>query len=331
MSTTVSGSLKSLATSAVTSSSNAVVRFILRGTRGAQPTVVGTGAIAPLQSVNGIFFTDIAADASGNLSGTIYSTRDAAGTGNGDITVSGSATAVWYGMIVINNGVPGPEVPVHAKSGATLDPSNVTAISTPAVSVAPTGDTTYLRLDGGNSPITGSVTTRNLTGSNNAVLSGYTLTGASSGNSVTLLNSQGAGAAIAGTGADSTLFTYTIPANTIGQGKGLRLKILWTHSAGSANATYKLKLGATIIDTIGPIADITAGSQACYEIFNNAGVQNAQTWMRNSTVGSSPITIGVSGGTSSENLANSDTLTFTFSVANTDQVTPKMWIVEVIQ
>src|SRR6185437_9341022 len=157
MATTVSGSLKTLATSAATSSSNAFVRFVLRGTRGAQPTVVGTGAIAPLVSADGMFYTDIAADSSGNVSGTIYSTRDATGLLAGDITVSGSGIAVWYGMIVYSNGVAGPEVPIHAKQGATLDPSSVTPITSVPVVTAPTGDTTYARLDGGNTPFTGLV------------------------------------------------------------------------------------------------------------------------------------------------------------------------------
>src|SRR6185312_7458058 len=158
MPTTVSGSLKTLATSAATSSSNAFVRFVLRGTRGAQPAVVGTGAIAPLVSADGMFYTDIAADSSGNVSGTIYSTRDATGLLAGDITVSGSGIAVWYGMIVYNNGIAGPEVPIHAKQGATLDPSNVTPITSVPVVTAPTGDGTYLRIDGGNSPVTGLTT-----------------------------------------------------------------------------------------------------------------------------------------------------------------------------
>src|SRR6185312_5116698 len=158
MATTVSGSLKTLATSAATSSSNAFVRFVLRGTRGAQPTVVGTGAIAPLVSADGMFYTDVAADGSGNVSGTIYSTRDATGLLGGDISVGGSAIAVWYGMIVYNNGVAGPEIPVHAKNSSTLDPSSVTPITTLPVVSAPTGDGTYLRLDAGNSPITGLTT-----------------------------------------------------------------------------------------------------------------------------------------------------------------------------
>lgn len=61
-------------------------------------------------------------------------------------------------MFIYNNGVAGPGTKIHAKNGATLDPSSVTPITTPPVVSAPTGDGTYLRIDGGNSPVTGSVT-----------------------------------------------------------------------------------------------------------------------------------------------------------------------------
>lgn len=64
---------------------------------------------------------------------------------------------MYYDMQVIANGMSGPSVSIHAKNGATLDPSNVTPITTTPVVTAPTGDTTYGRLDGGNSPFTGLV------------------------------------------------------------------------------------------------------------------------------------------------------------------------------
>lgn len=149
MSTTLSGSVKDLSTAAVTS--NTILRFILRGTNGAIPRVNGTALVAqnPTPYPN-LYYFDFTPDSSGNFSGTLYSTRDASGTGNGDIEVGGSLTAVWYGMVLIVSGQPGPELPVHAKNGATLDPSNETPITTTPVSTAPTGDTTYLRLDAGN-------------------------------------------------------------------------------------------------------------------------------------------------------------------------------------
>jgi hypothetical protein len=60
-------------------------------------------------------------------------------------------------MQVFRNSVGGPETPVHAKNTGTLDVSNVTPTSTNPVVVAPTGDSTYARLDAGNQPFTGTV------------------------------------------------------------------------------------------------------------------------------------------------------------------------------
>lgn len=151
--TTVSGNIKTLGTTVVT---NSFVRFRLHGCGGNQPRVTGV-AIMPANT-NGDFYFDFKASSTGVVSGTLYSTRDAAGTGNGEIECGGSYTSVWYGMQVYQNSVPGPEIPVHAKNGATLDVANVTPITVNPVVMAPTGDSTYLRLDGGNSPITGAVT-----------------------------------------------------------------------------------------------------------------------------------------------------------------------------
>lgn len=174
MSTTLTGNVKDLGVAAV---AGAVVRFWLRGCGANQPRVSGTAIIAP--QVGGIFFFDFTSDASGAVSGTLYSTRDSAGTGDGDIEVGGSKTAVYYGMQVAN----GPEVPVHAKQGATLDISNVTPISLPPVVTAPTGDTTYLRIDGGNSPVTGAVDFQGVTTVKalNGVLNAADFTGADLG------------------------------------------------------------------------------------------------------------------------------------------------------
>lgn len=151
--TTITGHIADLG--GASSNRGTFVRFTLRGCGGNQATVPGVAVLAPTNG--GVWYKDFTADASGNVSGTIYSTRDAAGTGNGDIECGTSFTSVWYGMTIWVNGKSGPEVAVHAKNTATLDVSSVTPISTTPVVTAPTGDSTYLRLDGGNSPVTGPV------------------------------------------------------------------------------------------------------------------------------------------------------------------------------
>lgn len=152
--TTVSGNVKNLGTGAVSKST--FVRFWLRGCSGNQPRVNGTAIIAPSQG--NVFYFDVVPNSSGVLSGTLYSTRDAAGTGNGEIECGGVFTGVWYGMQLFVNGKGGPETPIHAKNTATIDVSNVSAIATNPVVAAPTGDTTYCRIDGGNCGFTGPIT-----------------------------------------------------------------------------------------------------------------------------------------------------------------------------
>lgn len=156
--TAVTGHLQTLGTGNVTS--GAFVRFWLRGCSGNQPTVSGTGLIAPTQG--GVFFFDIAADGSGAVTGTLYSTRDSTGLLGGDISCGGSTLAVWYGMQVFVGGKGGPEVPIHAKNGVSLDITQVTPITTTPVVTAPTGDSTYLRLDAGNAPVTGNLTAKQI-------------------------------------------------------------------------------------------------------------------------------------------------------------------------
>ena len=144
--TTVTGKIQTLGTGNVTN--GAFIRFWLRGCGGNQPRINGTSLIGPTQG--GVFYFDIAADASGNISGTLYSTRDNTGLLAGDIECGGSKTAVWYGMQAFQGGRGGPEVAVHALSGAVLDITSVTPITSNPVVTAPSGDGTYLRLDGGN-------------------------------------------------------------------------------------------------------------------------------------------------------------------------------------
>lgn len=149
--TSVTGKIQNLGTGNVTT--GAFVRFWLRGCGGNQPRINGTSIIGPSQGA--VFFFDIIADSSGNVTGTLYSTRDATGLAGGDIECGGSTTSVWYGMQAFVAGKGGPEVAVHAKNGVALNITNVTPITTNPVITAPTGDNTYLRLDGGNGPSSG--------------------------------------------------------------------------------------------------------------------------------------------------------------------------------
>jgi hypothetical protein len=111
-------------------------------------------------------------------------------------------------------------------------------------------------------------------------LKNATLTGASNGNAVTLLNQQGPAAELNGNSADQTIYTYTIPANTLGQGKGIRAIAAFTRTTGAGNVTFKMFLGATTLFTenYAPSAAIRPDVVKMH-IFNNSGVTNAQNFM----------------------------------------------------
>lgn len=153
MSTTVTGTIVDGATNLVTS--GAFVRFELRGTQGIQPMVTGVGTLAQGSGAGRSWFVDFAPNASGVISGSVYSTRDSTGLLAGEITVNGSGTACWWEVSLWRNGKKFSSVHTHAKNGATLDVGALTPITATPVVTAPTGDSTYARLDGGNQPFGG--------------------------------------------------------------------------------------------------------------------------------------------------------------------------------
>lgn len=140
----VTGSLQDLTGTAVTSGT--FVRFYMRGCNGNQPFVSGVALIAP--TIGATWFKDLLPNGSGAVSGTLYSTTD--------VSCGGSTSVIWYGMVVFVNGKAGPESAVSAAGNININ--NPTLITSAPVVPVPTGDTTYLRLDGSNSPETGGVT-----------------------------------------------------------------------------------------------------------------------------------------------------------------------------
>jgi len=151
--TTVTGTLQNLGLGTV--GQGAFVRFWLRGCGGNVPRINGTALIAPSQG--GVYFFDIAANGSGVISGTLYSTRDSTGILGGDIECGGSKLSVWYGMQIFVGGKGSSEMPLHAKNGITLDVTAAIPINQTPPATAPNGDSTYLRLDAANAPVTGNV------------------------------------------------------------------------------------------------------------------------------------------------------------------------------
>jgi hypothetical protein len=147
--TPVIGNIKDLGTISVSTS---FARFWLRGCAGNQPFISGVAMIAPSQG--GVFYKDLPADASGNISGNLYSTRDAGGAGDGEILCGTSRQSVWYGLQLFSNGKGGPETAIHARNGIAIDLGNLQVISTLPSPRMAGGDDLYFRLDGSNSSIT---------------------------------------------------------------------------------------------------------------------------------------------------------------------------------
>lgn len=168
--------------------------------------------------------------------------------------------------------------------------------------------------------LAGKATTDNFTNKN--------LLPAASGNSVTLLNSQDSLGNVTGNGTQQTIYTYTVPANTVQAGKGFRIRC----TALSNNAvlvTYQFVVGSTTVASAITNASGVETDQFTIEVFNNSGVQNAQTIIFYATGGTTIIANNTL--TCAENFANAITVKITASEANPNTITPKKWFVELIQ
>jgi hypothetical protein len=102
---------------------------------------------------------------------------------------------------------------------------------------------------------------------------------------------------------------------------------------------YKLQVGGSSVFNA-PTSTGVDNSQmeyAVYELWNNAGVQNAQTtsgkqFTRAANVANLSLNNTVfNRGVSAVNFVNNETINCSFNVANTDQVTPEFFSVELVR
>lgn len=140
--TTVTGTLKDASGTAVAGSAQNFVRFELLYTGYNQPHITGTTQIVPSK-------LDVQPDSSGNLSTNLY--------GN-DIITCGTVTGGTRWQVTYFVGGFAGNSAIYNITGGTWDltsalPDNALPPPTPPAAV----DATYLRLDGGNSPVTGTV------------------------------------------------------------------------------------------------------------------------------------------------------------------------------
>jgi hypothetical protein len=194
---------------------------------------------------------------------------------------------------------------------ATTDTLTNKTLISPAISTI--SNTGTLTLPTSTDTLVGRATTDTLTNK--------TLQGAGSGNSVVLLSSlkQDATAQLTGNSLDQTIWTFSIPGNTIEPGKNLDFDIWTSHDVGGSTITWKITYGSAVVSCL-------VGGTAVNEIHlrgmiaNNNGVTNAQR-LGLDCVSTNTTNAGTA--TGSVDTTSSQTLTFSFNVANTDKITPQ--------
>jgi len=194
---------------------------------------------------------------------------------------------------------------------ATTDTLTNKTLISPAISTI--SNTGTLTLPTSTDTLVGRATTDTLTNK--------TLQGAGSGNSVVLLSSlkQDAVAQLTGNSLDQTIWTFSIPGNTIESGKNLDFDIWASHDVGGSTITWKITYGSAVVSCL-------VGGTAVNEIHlrgmiaNNNGVTNAQR-LGLDCVSTNTTNAGTA--TGSVDTTSSQTLTFSFNVANTDKITPQ--------
>ena len=146
-----------------------------------------------------------------------------------------------------------------------------------------------------------------------------------------ILNKQDILAAITGDATDKTIYTYSLPSGTLAAAQGIRVTTFGEHTAGTAALVIKFAFGATSMSVTG--STTAAGKYAAsVVVFNNAGSTTAQ-WMASTGFNgaATPLTL-VNTATPTENTNSGSPIVVkaTFNIANTDQVTPRGWLVELV-
>lgn len=159
------------------------------------------------------------------------------------------------------------------------------------------------------------------------------LTSASNGNVVTLLNRQDPSAIITGTSSPVTLYSYTLPANTLAAGKGLRVTVQYQHTTGTASATIALSIGGSSVSSYPTTTNQTGNvvTRWSFTWWNKQGLTNSNLYEDQNIVESNALIFGPRSIATSIDTTVSQNIVFTFNVANTDQFTPMSFQVELIQ
>ena len=135
---------------------------------------------------------------------------------------------------------------------------------------------------------------------------------------------------LTGNSSDQTIYSATLPAGTFSTGQGAKCFARWTHSSTSTAVTYKWTLGSATV-AYGSLTSSSQNFTSDIEIYTISSL-TSQIINASPIIGGTSILAGPSNNnTGSENLANADTIKFTFNMPNTDWVKGSTFYCQTIQ
>jgi hypothetical protein len=135
---------------------------------------------------------------------------------------------------------------------------------------------------------------------------------------------------LTGNSSDQTIYSATLPAGTFATGQGVKCFARWTHSSTSTAVTYKWTLGSATV-AYGSLTSSSQNFDSDIEIYTISSL-TSQIMNVSPIIGGTSILAGPSNNnTGSENLANADTIKFTFNMPNTDWVKGSTFYCQTIQ
>lgn len=143
----------------------------------------------------------------------------------------------------------------------------------------------------------------------------------------TILNEQGPATAVTGTGAAANLYTFSMPGNSMSTVSCVRATAFFQHTTGTASTTFTWNFGAASFTSSG--STVIAGAKSTITVCNS-GATNSQWLAVDNLIVGTTLQQGAQFNTSAIDTTASTTISFQFTVAGTDAVTPKGWLVESI-
>ncbi len=142
---------------------------------------------------------------------------------------------------------------------------------------------------------------------------------------------QGGTTTLTGNGTDQAIYSATLPAGTFAVGTGAHCWAKWQHTtSGSTAITYKWMLGSATV-AYGAFTSASVNAISDVEVLTPASL-SVQIINASPVIAGTAIQAGPSNGAAgSENLANSDTLKFTFNAGSGEQVKGTSFYCQTVQ